>query len=214
MRGDHRPVALDHAPVHAAVVVALEIPRREPVELGAADIAADRGDELVPATVRREKGRGRDVGRVLGERIEPLVEVPQRVEEGSLLRQRKPDRRRRPLPRRRRFVDRATLRHGDRVPGIAVGRMQPAAAEIECCAGRPSPSAEPRPRLDDQAVDARVGEPPARRDSGRAAADDHHLGIAAGHALFRDVESSKPTPIVAARLQPCATKRSYRLVIS
>jgi hypothetical protein len=34
----------------------------------------------------------------------------------------------------------------------------------------------------------RVGEPPARRDSGRAAANDHHLGIAAGHDLFRERE--------------------------
>src|SRR5262249_23065599 len=66
----------------------------------------------------------------------------------------------------------------------------PAATEIErCCptdAGRPGPPAEPRPCLHNQAVDARVGEPPARRDSGRPAANDHHFGIADGHTLFRD----------------------------
>jgi hypothetical protein len=76
------------------------------------------------------------------------------------------------------------------VPRIAVGRMQPAAAEIEregrTVPGRPGPSAEPRPRLHDQAVDARLGEPPARRDSGRAPADDRHFPIAVGQTPFRD----------------------------
>ena len=57
--------------------------------------------------------------------FEPLIKVRQRVEKRGLLRQRKPSRRRRPSPRRRGFVDRAGLRDGDRVPGIAVGRMQP-----------------------------------------------------------------------------------------
>jgi hypothetical protein len=68
--------------------------------------------------------------------------------------------------------------------------MQPAAAEIEregrSDAGRPGPSAEPRPRLHYQAVEARLGELPARRDSGRATADDRHFGIAVSHMLFRD----------------------------
>ena len=81
-----------------------------------------------------------------------------------------------PSPRRRGFVDCAALRDGDRVPGIAVGRVQPAAAEIEragcTSAGGPGTAAEPRPRFHNQAVDARVDEPPACRDSGRAAADD------------------------------------------
>ena len=69
--------------------------------------------------------------------------------------------------------------------------MQPAAPEIEryCLtdAGRPSPSAEPPPALHDQAVDAPVGEPPPRGDTGCAATDDRHFGIPVGsHAVFHE----------------------------
>ena len=207
VRSDHCAIAIDHTPVHSAVVVALEIACRDPLEIGPAHIAADRADKPVPAPVRCEKRRGRDVGRVFRKRVEPLIKVRQRVEKRGLLRQRKPSRRRRPSPRRRGFVDRAALRDGDRVPGIAVGRMQPATAEIErCCrtdAGRPGPPAEPQPRLHNQAVDARVGEPPPRRDSSRPAANDRHFGIADGHTPFRDGRIQKPAPILTMRgVQP------------
>ena len=107
-------------------------------------------------------------------------------------------------PRLRGYVDCAALRDGDRVPGIAVGRVQPAAAEIEragCTgAGGPGTAAEPRPRFHNQAVDARVEEPPACRNSGRATADDHRFGIIAGHTLSATV-NSQPTRILAMRLQ-------------
>jgi hypothetical protein len=42
--------------------------------------------------VRREKRGGRDVGRVLRKRVEPLIKGRQRIEKRGLLRQRKPDR--------------------------------------------------------------------------------------------------------------------------
>ena len=50
--------------------------------------------------------------------------------------------------------------------------------------GCPGSSAKPRPRLHDQAINLCVGEPPARGDSGRAAADDHHFGISPGHTFI------------------------------
>ena len=71
--------------------------------------------------------------------------------------------------------------------------MQPAATEIErearTVVGCPGPPAEPRTRLYNQALDACGEEPPTRRDSGCAAADDYHFGLALRHTLFRDVEN-------------------------
>ena len=54
-----------------------------------------------------------------------------RLAEGLLLLERKANGRRRPRPWRRRLVDRLALRFGDPGQHILVGRMQPAAAEIE-----------------------------------------------------------------------------------
>src|SRR4029077_1653607 len=59
--------------------------------------------------------------------------------------------------------------------------------------------AEPQPRLHNQAVDARVGEPPPRRDSSRPAANDRHFGIVDGHTPFRDGRIQKPAPILTMR---------------
>jgi hypothetical protein len=69
---------------------------------------------------------------------------------------------------------------------VFAARTSASRAEGRTVPGRPGPSAEPRPRLHDQAVDARLGEPPARRDSGRAPADDRHFPIAVGQTPFRD----------------------------
>src|SRR5215813_7726221 len=50
---------------------------------------------------------------------------------------------------------------------------------------RPRASAEPRPCLHDETIEMRIHEPPACGDTSRAAAHNHDLGIAVGHALFR-----------------------------
>jgi hypothetical protein len=67
--------------LHSAVVVALEIPCRDPLEVGAAHIAAHRTDETVPAPTRLKKCCGCDVGRMLRKRVEPLKKSahPRRV---------------------------------------------------------------------------------------------------------------------------------------
>ena len=99
---------------------------------------------------------------------------------------RKADRQRTARPGRHALVDGLALRLGDPDPRIAVGRMQPAAAEIERVAravvDAVGAAAEPRPRLDNQAVDRGHAEPPPRRDAGRAAANDRNLGVAIGHS--------------------------------
>src|SRR5262249_21279951 len=92
-----------------------------------------------------------------------------------------------------------------------------AAAEVDWNSGaltdRPRPPAEPGPRLEDEAIDPRVREAPAGGDPRRAAADDQHLGIAAGHAVFCDdlaMLASNPTPRGAARHEP--SRRPARLM--
>src|SRR5262249_4161313 len=60
--------------------------------------------------------------------------------------------------------------------------MQPAAAEVERTlrvSSRPGPASEPRPRLDQQAVDACLAEPSRGGAAGGAAAhhDDHGVAV-------------------------------------
>ena len=190
MGGDHGAVALDHAPVHAAVVISAEITHRHLFELGPADIGAGRPDQVVPAAIRIKQCRRCRVLLSLRRRVHACEEFLARVEIGSLLRKRQADRRRRSHPGRRRPVDRAALRLGNPVPGVAIGGMQPAAAEINrtqrVVADRPRPPAEPRARFEQQAINLGVPEPPARSNAGSAAADNHHLGITACHVSFCD----------------------------
>src|SRR5262245_31314213 len=199
---NRRPVALDHPPVDATVVVATDIPRRDPIELRPVRVRADRIDPGIPLAARLEKRRGRNVRLLLGAGMKLLVEFLQRLQKAGLLRERKADRSRTPRPRRRRLVDQAALCLGNVSPGIAIGRMQPTAAEIDwkcrISAHRPRASAEPRPGLHDETIDMRVHEPPACGDTSRAAAHNYDLGIAVGHALFRgdldrDVRFDRPT---------------------
>src|SRR5262245_45016304 len=186
---NRRPVALDHPPVDATVVVATDIPRRDPIELRPVRVRADRIDPGIPLAARLEKRRGRNVRLLLGAGMKLLVEFLQRLQKAGLLRERKADRSRTPRPRRRRLVDQTALCLGNVSPGIAIGRMQPAAAEIDwkcrISAHRPRASAEPRPCLHDETIDMRVREPPACGDTSRAGTHNYDLGIAIGHALFR-----------------------------
>src|SRR5262249_50680592 len=71
------------------------------------------------------------VGLLIGKRVKPLIKFLMSLEEGCLLRQRKSNWSRRTHPWRRRFVDRAVLYLSKLSPWVAVGRMEPAAAEID-----------------------------------------------------------------------------------
>src|SRR5262249_38724106 len=108
---------------------------------------------------------------------------------------------------------------GDGDPRIAVGGVQPAAAEIDCrsraIADRPRPPAEPWPRLDDETIDPRVREAAPGGDSCRAAADDHYLGVAAGQGVFGDDlgrVASNPAPRGAPPHEPSRCPARLMLV--
>src|SRR5206468_9292627 len=105
--------------------------------------------EIVPAAARFKEARGRNVGHRIGGGIEPRTKLYERAQEACLLGKRKADRHREPQPGRRRLVDRQSLRPGDLRPWIAIGRVQPAAAEVDwefrAGADSPGPPAEPRP---------------------------------------------------------------------
>ena len=62
--------------------------------------------------------------------------------------------------------------------------MQPATAEIQrigALALREGAATEPAARLHQQAINTHVGKPSRRRDAGRAATNDHDLGVAVCH---------------------------------
>src|SRR6476646_9914179 len=228
MGGDHRAVTLDNAPIHPAVVVAAEIKRRHPFEFSPADIGAGGADEVIPASVRIEQCGGRDVPRLLRRQAYAPKKFLARILKRGLLGQGKSDRGRRPHPGRRRAVDRTALRLGNLTPGIAIGRMQPAAAEIDrtsrIVANRPGASAEALARFDQQTTDTGVLQSPARGHTGRATPDNHHLGIAIRHVLFCDLwkERTAAPPsvqrdteaIAKARAGPGTAEKSWRFGVA
>jgi hypothetical protein len=71
---------------------------------------------------------------------------------------------------------------GDLAPRVAVGRMEPAAAEIDGEAGaagdRPGAATDAIARLDEEDIDARRMQGAGSTDAGGTGADDHHLDIA------------------------------------
>ncbi len=183
--GDCRPVAFDDAPVDLVAGVIFEVVDREPVKLGAADIGADGVEQIIPAPLRLKIGGCRPV-RTLRRPLQPLEEFLLRAREVFLLSRRKADRQRTALPRRHALVDGATLRFGNLDPGVAVGGVQPAAAEIDGVAvaivDAIGASAEPRPRFDDKAIGGGLRQAPPGGNAGRAAADDGDLGVVIGHS--------------------------------
>src|SRR5260370_29335873 len=78
MRRDHRSIALHNAPVHAAILVAKEIPGRNAIELRPADISAHRIDQCIPAAERLEQARGCNVGLLVGNRVAPVMRLSMR----------------------------------------------------------------------------------------------------------------------------------------
>ena len=187
MGDDGRAVTFGDAPVDAIVGVAAEVARRNARQPGATVIAADRVEQRVPSSVRLEQVRQSAVGLAFRQRVRAFVQRPQRCAHFVRFVRRQARLRRRARPRRRRTVDRTALRRGDRRPRIALGRMQPAATEINGKAARfdrPGAAAEPVARLEDQRLDAGVAEPPRCADPRRPAADHRNLDVAARHAAL------------------------------
>ena len=192
MRSNRGAVALIHPPIYIGVGIVAEVERRNFLHFGAADIGANRIDHAVPAAAGIERGRCRHVRTAVSDRLEPFEKFILRRVEGRLFFRRKADGERGLLPGRQRLIDEPALRLDDRGPWIAVGGMQPAAAEIKRIAGivmdRPGPAAEPRPRLDHQTVDCGLRQPPSRGNTRRAAADDGNIGIAFHHESAQNPE--------------------------
>src|SRR5215831_19802838 len=191
---DRRAVAFDHAPIHARIFIVVEIAGRDVIELGAADICADRVDQAVPGVVWHQEVCGGNVRLPLRAFADPRKERLLLPAEFTLPIRRKPKHKRGTRPRWRSSVDRPMLFFGNLDPRVAVGGMEPAAAKIECksrgrCNG-PGAAAKPPPRLDDEAFDSRLKETPAGGDARRAAPDDYGLHIANRHlripALLRN----------------------------
>ncbi len=78
---------------------------------------------------------------------------------------------------------------GDRRPGIAVGRMQPFAAEIDATAERgrqrPGAAADTLARFENEERDAGLGQAPSGGDPGRAGAHHDDIDLACHPLLAR-----------------------------
>ena len=119
--GNRRAVAFNDAPVHAGIVIVVEIARRNAVQLGAADVCPDCADQIVPAAIRREKCGCRNVGVTLGPLSDALEKIFLRFAKFALRVLRKSVRKSRARPWRPRFVDGSLLLFGDSDPGVTIG---------------------------------------------------------------------------------------------
>ncbi len=181
VRRNGRAQAFDHAPVDAVVLVAGEVDDRHLVRLGAGHVGRDGAHQVVPAATRLEQRGGGAVGLAFAGLIEPLVEGLLGGNERTLLIVRETVVEGEPHPRRRRTIDGAPLTLGDLGPWVALGGMQPAAAEIERKASvlgrRQGAAAEARTCFEDDAGDSGVVQSARRPDAGRPTADDGNLCI-------------------------------------
>src|SRR6185312_11186422 len=184
MRRDSRAITLDHAPIDVRRIVVLEVVHRQLIEIAAADVTVDGADQSVPAVAGLEQFGCWPVG-FLGRGGLAREEGVERVDELALALDRKAIGQGRPLrPRWRRLVEAAALALCDCHPGVAVGGVKPAAAEVERVAGvrfRERASAQPSARLDQQAPYACIMQAPRRGDAGSAAAEHDDLVILVGH---------------------------------
>src|SRR5690349_3650316 len=184
MRRDSRAITLDHAPIDVRRIVVLEVVHRQLIEIAAADVSIDGADQSVPAVAGLEQFGCWPVG-FLGRGGLAREEGVERVDELALPLDRKAIGQRRPLrPRRRRLVEAAALALCDRHPGVAVGGVKPAAAEVERVAGvrlRERASAQPPAGLEQQASYACIMQAPRGGDASGAAAEHDDLVIVLGH---------------------------------
>ena len=185
---DQRAVAVEDAIIDAGIVVAVEILHREAIEIDTADIGADGVDKPVPAVSRFEQCRSRDIFFLLRRAFHTHKERRDCSLKRVLLDTRKSYFESRPLPGRYGLVDCQAKFLGNGDPRIAIGRVQPAAAQIERKAGLidhgPGPAAEPRSRFDQETIDRGRAKPPGRGNAGGAAADHHDLDIASRHFRY------------------------------
>src|SRR5665213_108222 len=194
---DQRAIAFEDAIIDPGIVVTVQILHRQAIQIDAADISADGIDKPVPAACRIEQSRSRDVVLALRRKFRTRKESRDRILELVLLGAWKSHFERRPLPRRRGFVDRHALLLRDAPPRITIGRVQPAAAEIErktrTVDHRPRPAAKTRTRFDEETIDRCLTEPPGGSNAGRATADNHDLDIAARHRRTPSEQSPAAT---------------------
>ena len=189
----------------ADIVVGKEVPHREPVDLDTVHEAAQGVDERPPGTA----GRHRVAGAVARGRMTPeplakgLVRVPSLLADGL----RCPQTAQLPAPGGVAPVDLHALGVGQRGERIALGGMQPAAAEVERKPGsldRVGSSSEPRQRLHEQDGQPRRGEAPGCGDPRRARAHDddvkephHRRALPVATAPGEDARNGAPH-------QPCS----------
>jgi hypothetical protein len=129
--GDERPIALEDTPVDACVLVTREILQRDAVKLGPAVKRADGVDHRVPPRAWLQQGRCGPIRIGLAGFVAATPKAHQSFDERGLFRFGKSGLGVSARPGRRGAVDRHALRLGDFAPGIAIGRMKPATAEIE-----------------------------------------------------------------------------------
>ena len=134
-----RAVAAPHPPVDLGVLVGVHVEDRDAVELAAVDVGRDRIDHRIPAIAGFETGAGGAVAAASGllrGLLGAVVEGVERGDEVGALVRRECVVKGLLAPRRPGLVDLEIQLLGDPDEGILVGRMQPAAAEVEGDVGR------------------------------------------------------------------------------
>ncbi len=184
---DQAAIARDHAPVDRRVGVAREVDDRELLGQGARDEAGDGGEIGQPGIAARQALAQRPVrsGMVLDRAPEPVEGLLARA---GLIRAELTLAGERGTPVRQVAVDLQAQLARDRGPGIAVGGMQPAAAQIggtaRECHG-PGSAADPVARLEHLHAGTAAEQAPGRGHAGSTGADDDDVGLGGQRSRLR-----------------------------
>lgn len=179
-RGDQRAITFAHAPVEPAILVADIVLDRQFFQFDRVAPGADRLEKRVPAPARDQHGRSRPVFRRFGGAAHrPAMRLARGKPVGLFLEGTaavaQPRRPLRPF-----LVKRKPGRFGQRRDRVAVGRMEPFAAEIAGnSVDEPSPGApaDALARLQQRERRGRRRQPAPRPDAGGAGADHRDIDL-------------------------------------
>jgi hypothetical protein len=177
--GDQRAIALDQPPIVVAggILIRRPIVQRDGAQVRAIGIARNRVDQRAPGIVGLDEVGKRPVG-TAGIGFGAVTELLIGAVEGILIGACEAEIVPLLTPACGRAVDLEPLGQRDPRPGIAIGRMQPGTAEVERFAADAyamRSSADPRTRLEQQHVGARIKKAPRGSDAGGASSNDDEL---------------------------------------
>src|ERR1019366_9280126 len=180
LRRDDGAVSFSDPPVDAGIGITVAVLHRDKIEFDTVDITADRIEERIKTAIGFEKLCCAAVSIVGADRFKTVVKAPRGQSKGVLILGAEPQVEALSVPGGESPVDREPGVGGNPGPWITIGRMQPAAPEIERerrISHRIGPAANPASSFKDGERDLRLCKPGGGAKSGGARTGDDDLEI-------------------------------------